>query len=125
MANTAQNATAGWAFAVDRGGTFTDVVGTAPDGSLHTCKVLSRDPHRPGDPALRGIGLVLDQYGDACGRRVTSVRLGTTVATNALLERAGAPTLLITSLGMRDALLQAPRSGAKSNASAPIPASLR
>ncbi len=90
---------------MDRGGTFTDVVGTAPDGSLHTCKVLSRDPHRPGDPALRGIGLVLDQYGDACGRHVTSVRLGTTVATNALLERAGAPTLLVTSQGMRDALL--------------------
>ncbi len=97
--------TVGWAFAVDRGGTFTDVVGTAPDGSLHTCKVLSRDPHRPADPALRGIGLLLERHGAACGRRVTSVRLGTTVATNALLERAGAPTLLVTSQGMRDALL--------------------
>jgi len=105
LPHTAQRARVGWAFAVDRGGTFTDVVGTAPDGSLHTCKVLSRDPHRPADPALRGIGLLLDQHGDACGRRVTSVRLGTTVATNALLERAGAPTLLVTSQGMRDALL--------------------
>ncbi len=105
MPDIAQHETAGWAFAVDRGGTFTDVVGVAPDGSLHTCKVLSRDPHRPGDPALRGIGLVLDQHGDACGRHLRSVRLGTTVATNALLERAGAPTLLITSQGMRDALL--------------------
>ena len=105
LPHTAQRARVGWAFAVDRGGTFTDVVGTAPDGSLHTCKVLSRDPHRPADPALRGIGLLLDQHGGACGRRVTSVRLGTTVATNALLERAGAPTLLVTSQGMRDALL--------------------
>jgi 5-oxoprolinase (ATP-hydrolysing) len=105
LPNTAQRETVGWAFAVDRGGTFTDVVGTAPDGSLHTCKVLSRDPHRPADPALRGIGLLLDRHGAACGRRVTSVRLGTTVATNALLERAGAPTLLVTSQGMRDALL--------------------
>jgi 5-oxoprolinase (ATP-hydrolysing) len=103
--NTARHETTGWAFAVDRGGTFTDVVGTAPDGSLHTCKVLSRDPHRPADPALRGIDLLLERHGAACGRRVTSVRLGTTVATNALLERTGAPTLLVTSQGMRDALL--------------------
>ena len=105
MPNTEQRETVGWAFAVDRGGTFTDVVGTAPDGSLHTCKVLSRDPHRPADPALRGIGLLLDQHGATFGRHVTSVRLGTTVATNALLERAGAPTLLVTSQGMRDALV--------------------
>ena len=105
MPNTEQNEAVGWAFAVDRGGTFTDVVGTAADGSLHTCKVLSRDPHRPADPALRGIGLLLDQHGATCGRRVASVRLGTTVATNALLERAGAPTLLVTSQGMRDALV--------------------
>ena len=105
LPHIAQRETVGWAFAVDRGGTFTDVVGTAPDGSLHTCKVLSRDPHRPADPALRGIDLLLERHGAACGRRVTSVRLGTTVATNALLERAGAPTLLVTSQGMRDALL--------------------
>ena len=105
LPHIAQRETVGWAFAVDRGGTFTDVVGTAPDGSLHTCKVLSRDPHRPADPALRGIDLLLEQHGAACGRRVTSVRLGTTVATNALLERTGAPTLLVTSQGMRDALL--------------------
>ncbi len=105
MPHIAQREAVGWAFAVDRGGTFTDVVGTAPDGSLHTCKVLSRDPHRPADPALRGIDWLLERHGAACGRHVTSVRLGTTVATNALLERAGAPTLLVTSQGMRDALL--------------------
>jgi 5-oxoprolinase (ATP-hydrolysing) len=98
------HANAGWRFAIDRGGTFTDVVGIAPDGTLHNCKVLSRDPHRPGDPALRGIGQLLGQHG-ARDERVAEVRLGTTVATNALLERNGAPTLLVTSMGMRDALL--------------------
>ena len=98
------NVPAGWRFAVDRGGTFTDVVGVGPDGTLHTGKVLSRDPQRPGDPALRGIAAVLDRHGDRLGRQVDSVRLGTTVATNALLERQGAPTLLLTSAGMQDAL---------------------
>ena len=105
MPNVEQRVTGGWRFAVDRGGTFTDVVGITPDGTLYTCKVLSRDPHQPGDPALRGISMLLGQHGDAHGRRVDSVRLGTTVATNALLERTGAPTLLVTSQGMRDALL--------------------
>ncbi|HWJ05946.1 MAG TPA: hydantoinase B/oxoprolinase family protein [Steroidobacteraceae bacterium] len=96
---------AGWRFAIDRGGTFTDVVGFAPDGALHTAKVLSRDPSQPGDPALRGIRAVLDTAGPVHGRRVASVRLGTTVATNALLERAGAATLLVTTAGLADALL--------------------
>ncbi|MDH4105994.1 MAG: hypothetical protein OEV39_07770, partial [Gammaproteobacteria bacterium] len=77
---------AGWRFAIDRGGTFTDVVGIAPDGTMHTCKVLSRDPHRPQDPALRGIRQLLARHGNGADR-VVEVRLGTTVATNALLER--------------------------------------
>jgi 5-oxoprolinase (ATP-hydrolysing) len=94
----------GWRFAVDRGGTFTDVVGFAADGSLHTAKVLSHDPAHPGDPALHGIRTLLDQHAHAHGRDVLAVRLGTTVATNALLERTGAPTLLVTSTGFRDAL---------------------
>ena len=89
--------TNGWRFAIDRGGTFTDVVGFAPDGSLHLAKVLSRDPAQPGDPALRGLRSVLDAHGARYGRSVSAVRLGTTVATNALLERTGAPTLLLTS----------------------------
>jgi 5-oxoprolinase (ATP-hydrolysing) len=93
-----------WRFAVDRGGTFTDVVGFAPDGTLHTAKVLSRDPLHADDPALRGIRSLLGQFGDAYGTRVASVRLGTTVATNALLERRGAPTLLVTTAGLGDAL---------------------
>ncbi|HEX6571613.1 MAG TPA: hydantoinase/oxoprolinase family protein, partial [Steroidobacteraceae bacterium] len=98
-------ARAGWRFAVDRGGTFTDVVGFAADGSLHTAKVLSHDPAHPGDPALHGIRTLLDRHADAHGRDVLAVRLGTTVATNALLERNGAPTLLVTSTGFRDALV--------------------
>jgi 5-oxoprolinase (ATP-hydrolysing) len=96
--------TPGWRFAIDRGGTFTDVVAFAPDGSLHLAKVLSRDPAHPGDPALRGIRGVLDAHGEQHGRSVASVRLGTTVATNALLERTGAATLLVTSQGFGDAL---------------------
>jgi 5-oxoprolinase (ATP-hydrolysing) len=95
----------GWRFAIDRGGTFTDVVGIAPDRSVHMRKVLSRDPGRPTDPALRGIELLLDEHAATQGRRILSVRLGTTVATNALLERTGAATLLVTSPGMRDALV--------------------
>ena len=94
----------GWRFAIDRGGTFTDVVGRAPDGSLHVAKVLSRDPAHAGDPALRGVRAVLDAHGDLHGRTVAAVRLGTTVATNALLERTGAATLLVTSEGFGDAL---------------------
>ncbi|MDH5246067.1 MAG: 5-oxoprolinase, partial [Betaproteobacteria bacterium] len=104
MLNTNTLAHAGWRFAIDRGGTFTDVVGVAPGGALHTCKVLSRDPHRPEDPALRGIRQLLALHGGATPH-VAEVRLGTTVATNALLERQGARTLLVTSEGMRDALL--------------------
>ncbi|HEX9207228.1 MAG TPA: hydantoinase B/oxoprolinase family protein [Steroidobacteraceae bacterium] len=103
--NNPVGAAPGWRFAVDRGGTFTDVVGFGPDGSLHTAKVLSRDPHQPEDPALRGIKAVLAAHGPRLGRRIVSVRLGTTVATNALLERAGARTLLVTTQGLRDALL--------------------
>jgi 5-oxoprolinase (ATP-hydrolysing) len=94
----------GWRFAIDRGGTFTDVVGFAPDGTLYTAKVLSRDPLHPGDPAMRGLRELLARHGAAHGRDVASVRLGTTVATNALLERNGAPTLLLTTAGFADAL---------------------
>jgi 5-oxoprolinase (ATP-hydrolysing) len=95
----------GWRFSIDRGGTFTDVVGVAADGTLHACKVLSQDPAHPEDPALRGIATLLARHGGRLGRRVDAVRLGTTVATNALLERRGAATLLVVSSGMRDALL--------------------
>jgi 5-oxoprolinase (ATP-hydrolysing) len=103
--DTQRGSPRGWRFAADRGGTFTDVVGFGPDGSLHTAKVLSQDPRQAEDPALRGIKAVLDAHGARLGRDVESVRLGTTVATNALLDRAGARTLLVTTQGLRDALL--------------------
>src|SRR5512139_820292 len=93
----------GWRFAIDRGGTFTDIVATDPAGALHTHKVLSRDPAHPGDPAVRGIGELLLRQG-AGHAPVASVRIGTTVATNALLERRGEPTLLVVTRGLRDVL---------------------
>src|SRR5262245_58013311 len=93
----------GWRFAIDRGGTFTDVVGVSPSGDLHALKLLSRDPLHADDPAVRGIEALLAAHG-ANAPAVRSVRLGTTVATNALLERKGEPTLFVTTLGLGDAL---------------------
>jgi len=94
----------GWRIAIDRGGTFTDIVALSPAGRLHTHKVLSRDPRWPGDPATRGIGEILARNGAGDSAVVEAVRLGTTVATNALLERKGEPTVLVTTRGFRDAL---------------------
>jgi 5-oxoprolinase (ATP-hydrolysing) len=93
----------GWRLAIDRGGTFTDIVASDPSGRVHALKVLSRDPAHPGDPAVRGIGELLGRHAPR-GARIESVRLGTTVATNALLERKGEPTLLVVTHGFRDAL---------------------
>ena len=97
---------AGWRFWVDRGGTFTDLVGLSPDGILHVRKVLSRTPGATGDPAVGALRSVL---GLADGEPipaglVAEVRLGTTVATNALLERATAPVLLLVNRGFADLL---------------------
>ncbi|MER7754988.1 hydantoinase B/oxoprolinase family protein [Kitasatospora sp. NPDC097643] len=92
-------ASRGWQFWVDRGGTFTDVVALAPDGRLLTHKLLSHDPARHRDPAVAGIRALLPP--DA---HIDSVRMGTTVATNALLERTGAPTALVITRGFADAL---------------------
>jgi 5-oxoprolinase (ATP-hydrolysing) len=95
-----------WQFWIDRGGTFTDVVGRAPDGALHTLKLLSDHPGQYDDAAVEGIRRLL---GLAAGEaitpaRVECVKMGTTVATNALLERKGERTLLVTTQGFRDAL---------------------
>lgn len=96
----------GWEFWIDRGGTFTDVVGRRPDGVLITHKLLSEDPDRYRDPAVAGIRHVLGTPAHVPVRAglIESVRLGTTVATNALLERKGEPTVLVISEGFRDAL---------------------
>jgi 5-oxoprolinase (ATP-hydrolysing) len=95
-----------WQFWIDRGGTFTDVVGKRPDGSLVTHKLLSENPEQYRDAAVAGIRHLLGlQAGQSIGPdQVECVKMGTTVATNALLERKGEPTLLVTTRGFRDAL---------------------
>jgi hypothetical protein len=92
--------TTGWQFWVDRGGTFTDIVARRPDGRLLTHKLLSDNPARYSDAAVAGVRELLADAADP----VDAVRMGTTVATNALLERKGERTLLITTRGFRDAL---------------------
>ncbi|MGW7400624.1 hydantoinase B/oxoprolinase family protein [Streptomyces cyaneofuscatus] len=95
-----------WEFWIDRGGTFTDVVGRRPDGWLVTRKLLSHDPDRYDDAAVAGIRLLLGLRDDepVPADKVAAVRMGTTVATNALLERRGEPTVLLITEGFRDAL---------------------
>ncbi|MGW7383641.1 hydantoinase B/oxoprolinase family protein [Streptomyces sp. NPDC054794] len=90
----------GWQFWVDRGGTFTDIVARRPDGRLLTHKLLSDNPARYADAAVAGVRDLLD----GSDERVEAVRMGTTVATNALLERKGERTLLVVTKGFRDAL---------------------
>ncbi|MFC7307576.1 hydantoinase B/oxoprolinase family protein [Streptomyces monticola] len=92
----------GWQFWVDRGGTFTDVVARRPDGRLLTHKLLSENPARYRDSAVAGIRALLDVPLEEA--RIDAVRMGTTVATNALLERKGEPTALVITRGFRDAL---------------------
>jgi len=98
--------TRGWHFWIDRGGTFTDLVALAPDGALVTRKLLSENPGRYDDAAVAGIRELLGVAADAPipSERVAMVRMGTTVATNALLERKGERTLLVTTAGFGDAL---------------------
>ncbi len=95
-----------WEFWIDRGGTFTDVVARRPDGRLAVRKLLSEDPGRYEDAVLAGIrGLLGVPAGQPIpAGQIGSVRLGTTVATNALLERRGEPTVLVITRGFRDAL---------------------
>ena len=91
-----------WQFWIDRGGTFTDVVARSPDGAVRTAKLLSEDPGHYEDAALEAM------------RRLSGVRegplpsadirIGTTIATNALLERKGEPVLLAITKGFGDAL---------------------
>jgi 5-oxoprolinase (ATP-hydrolysing) len=95
-----------WQFWIDRGGTFTDVVARRPDGTLVTHKLLSENPGRYADPAVAAIRHLLGVPPAGpipCGD-IEAVRLGTTVATNALLERKGEPTVLVITRGFRDAL---------------------
>jgi 5-oxoprolinase (ATP-hydrolysing) len=95
-----------WHFWIDRGGTFTDIVAQRPDGGLEVAKLLSENPAAYDDAALEGIRRFL---GIAAGTvlpkaRIASVRMGTTVATNALLERKGDPVALVMTAGLEDQL---------------------
>jgi 5-oxoprolinase (ATP-hydrolysing) len=96
----------GWQFWVDRGGTFTDIVALGPDGALTTHKLLSDNPSRYPDAAVAGIRalLNLDDTDEVPSGDVDQVRMGTTVATNALLTRGGERTALVITKGFRDAL---------------------
>ena len=91
-----------WEFWIDRGGTFTDIVARGPDGRLHSHKLLSDDPGRYQDAAVEGIRRLL--AGEPESVRIRAVKMGTTVATNALLERKGVPTAFIVTRGFGDAL---------------------
>src|SRR5512147_4317 len=95
-----------WQFWIDRGGTFTDVVARKPDGTLTTHKLLSENPERYRDAALAGIRALLGLApgGRIPGELIEAVKMGTTVATNALLERKGERTVLFITKGFRDAL---------------------
>ena len=90
-----------WEFWIDRGGTFTDVVGRRGNGALVTHKLLSEHPGHYRDAAAAGIRVLMDRYGDG---PIAALKMGTTIATNALLERKGAPTALAITLGHADAL---------------------
>jgi 5-oxoprolinase (ATP-hydrolysing) len=95
-----------WQFWVDRGGTFTDIVAKTPEGKLRTHKLLSENPEVYADAAVHGIRELLGLgANDPIPRgRIGAVKMGTTVATNALLERKGERTLLLITKGMRDLL---------------------
>ncbi|UCH75615.1 MAG: hydantoinase B/oxoprolinase family protein [Rhodospirillales bacterium] len=95
-----------WQFWVDRGGTFTDIVAQRPDGALLTHKLLSENPEHYDDAAVHGVRELLElDPGDAIpGARIGAIKMGTTVATNALLERKGEPTVLAITRGFGDAL---------------------
>lgn len=95
-----------WQFWIDRGGTFTDVVARTPTGDLKTLKLLSENPEQYRDAALQGIRTALNTPADETipAEHIEAVKMGTTVATNALLERKGDRTVLVITRGFRDAL---------------------
>src|SRR5262245_1831235 len=97
---------AGWQFWIDRGGTFTDIVARRPDGALVTAKLLSENPEQYDDAAIAGIRRLLGLGATAPLpiEQIEAVKMGTTVATNALLERKGERTVLFVTRGFRDQL---------------------
>ncbi len=107
-----QSQTSQWQFWIDRGGTFTDVVALTPDGRILTDKLLSENPDQYRDAAIEGIRRLVAGQTDVSQKELTphqnrqpfTIKMGTTVATNALLERKGNPTLLVITRGFADAL---------------------
>ena len=96
---------AGWTFSIDRGGTFTDIVAHGPEGRTIVRKLLSENPERYEDAALAGIAAILAEAGaKGASAAIEAVKMGTTVATNALLERKGEPVALAITAGLGDAL---------------------
>jgi len=95
-----------WQFWIDRGGTFTDIIALDPQQKLHTHKLLSENPEQYDDAAIAGIRyfLKLDKQHPIPAEQIHCVKMGTTVATNALLERKGEPVALVTNQGFADAL---------------------
>ena len=95
-----------WQFWIDRGGTFTDIVALTPQGEYRTHKLLSENPERYRDAALQGIRDLLELSSNTPipAEQIQAVKMGTTVATNALLERKGTPTALLITQGFKDAL---------------------
>jgi len=95
-----------WLFGIDRGGTFTDVVAKSPSGDIVTCKILSENPGEYDDAAIHALYLLLNLSRQDCisEQSIDSIRMGSTVATNALLERKGVPVCLVTTRGFRDIL---------------------
>jgi 5-oxoprolinase (ATP-hydrolysing) len=96
----------GWHFWIDRGGTFTDIIGRSPEGRIRPLKLLSDNPGAYEDAALEGIRRLLGIASNdpIPAERIATVKMGTTVATNALLERKGEPTLLVITKGLKDQL---------------------
>ncbi|MDW7732971.1 MAG: hydantoinase B/oxoprolinase family protein [Methanolobus sp.] len=95
-----------WEFWIDRGGTFTDIIAKSPEGKLFTHKLLSDDPEHYEDAAMHGIRRILrlGPEDTLASEDISSIKMGTTVGTNALLERKGEPVALVTTEGFRDAL---------------------
>jgi len=95
-----------WQFWIDRGGTFTDIVALCPDGAIETAKLLSENPEQYDDAAAEGIRRAIHRMsdGDSAETTIEAVKMGTTVATNALLERRGTATVLVVTQGFGDSL---------------------
>ncbi|MET4806693.1 hydantoinase B/oxoprolinase family protein [Limibacillus sp. MBR-115] len=106
MAEHQVTTTGTWQFWIDRGGTFTDVVARQPDGSLRSHKLLSENPEQYPDAAIQGIRnlLGIGKQESIPAEIIDAVKMGTTVATNALLERKGERTLLVVTKGFKDGL---------------------